>query len=170
MSMSDIVAVFRGVSIIYDRPALKILAPVRIAPRSALGDSVSILIIEDDEGVGPSIAYLLRDEGYEVEVAIDGRAALDRLRRDPLPSLILLDLMMPGMDGIEFRVRQLADSRMATVPAIVISARPDVAARAKQLLVDDFLPKPMNFEELLHVVQNRAITVVRSERLPASER
>jgi CheY-like chemotaxis protein len=67
---------------------------------------------------------------------------------------------MPEMDGIEFRVRQLADSRLASIPVIVISARPDVERRAKQLLVDDFLPKPMNFEELLHVVQNRAITVV----------
>jgi DNA-binding response OmpR family regulator len=74
--------------------------------------------------------------------------------------LILLDLMMPEMDGIGFRVRQLADSRLASIPVIVLSARPDVAHQAKQLLVDDFLAKPMNFDELLHVVQNRAITVV----------
>lgn len=121
---------------------------------------MSILIIEDDEGVGSSLAALLRDEGYDVVIATSGRSALDRLRNDPLPSLILLDLMMPEMDGIEFRVRQLADSRLASIPVIVISARPDVERRAKQLLVDDFLPKPMNFEELLHVVQNRAITVV----------
>src|SRR6476646_7917419 len=121
---------------------------------------MSILIVEDDEGVGPSIASLLRDEGYDVAIATSGRIALDRLKTDPLPSLILLDLMMPEMDGIEFRVRQLADARLASIPVIVISARPDVADRAKQLLVDDFLTKPMNFEELLHVVQNRAITVV----------
>jgi len=121
---------------------------------------MSILIIEDDEGVGPSIAHLLRDEGYDVAIATTGRVALEQLKRDPLPSLILLDLMMPDMDGIEFRVRQLADSRLASIPVIVISARPDVAVQAKQLLVEDCLPKPMNFEELLHVVQNRAVTVV----------
>jgi CheY-like chemotaxis protein len=121
---------------------------------------MSILIIEDDDGVGSSIAHLLRDEGYDVAIATNGRVALDRLQRDPLPSLILLDLMMPDMDGIEFRVRQLADARLASIPVIVISARPDIAAQAKQLLVDDCLAKPMNFEELLHVVQNRAITVV----------
>ncbi len=131
---------------------------------------MSILIVEDDEGVGPSIAHLLREEGYDVEVAFDGRAALDRLRRDPLPSLILLDLLMPEMDGIEFRVRQLADARMARVPVIVMSARPDVAQLANQLLVADFLPKPMNFEELLHVVQNRAVTVVNGDVLPAGDR
>jgi len=121
---------------------------------------MSILIVEDDEGVGPSIASLLRDEGYDVAIATSGRTALDRLKNEPLPSLILLDLMMPEMDGIEFRVRQLADSRLASIPVIVLSARPDVAYQAKRLLVDDFLAKPMNFEELLHVVQNRAITVV----------
>jgi CheY-like chemotaxis protein len=121
---------------------------------------MSILIIEDDEGVGPSIANLLRDEGYDVAIATSGRIALDRLRNDPLPSLILLDLMMPEMDGIEFRMRQLADERLASIPVIVISARPDIARQAKQLLIEDFLAKPMNFEELLHVVQNRAITVV----------
>jgi len=130
---------------------------------------MSILIIEDDEGVGPSIAHLLRDEGYDVEVALNGGDALDRLRRGPLPSLILLDLMMPGMDGIEFRVRQLADPRMSSVPVIVMSARPDVAVQAKQLLVDDFLPKPMNFEELLHIVQNRAVTVVMGDVLAPVE-
>ena len=124
---------------------------------------MSILIIEDDEGVGPSIANLLRDEGYSVDIATSGRTALDRLATDPLPSLILLDLMMPGMDGIEFRVRQLADARLATIPVVVLSARPDVALQAKKLLVDDYLMKPMNFEELLHVVQNRAITVVAND-------
>ena len=128
---------------------------------------MSILIIEDDEGVGPSIAHLLRDEGYDVDVAANGRVALDRLKQDPLPSLILLDLMMPEMDGIEFRLRQLADSRLARIPVVVLSARPDVAVQAKQLLVDDCLAKPMNFEELLHVVQNRAITVVSGDVVPS---
>ncbi len=131
---------------------------------------MSILIIEDDEGVGPSIAHLLRDEGYEVELVTSGQVALDRLRSDPLPSLILLDLMMPGMDGIEFRVRQLADARLARIPVIVISARPDVATKARDLLVEDFLAKPMNFEELLHVVQNRATTVVTGAPLAATGR
>jgi CheY-like chemotaxis protein len=121
---------------------------------------MSILIIEDDDGVGMSLAALLRDEGYSVEIATGGRAALARLRRDPLPSLILLDLMMPDMDGVEFRSHQLADARLATIPVVVISARPDIARQARELRIDDYFAKPMNFEELLHVVQNRAITAV----------
>src|SRR5438132_11402148 len=122
----------------------------------------SVLVIEDDDGVSLSVAALLRDEGYAVEVANGGAAAMRRLQRGPLPTLILLDLMMPDMDGIEFRQRQLADPAFAKIPVIILSARPDVGYQAALLHADDFLRKPMSFEALLHVVQNRAITAVGS--------
>jgi CheY-like chemotaxis protein len=129
---------------------------------------MSVLIVEDDEGVRQSLGDFLRQEGYTVESACDGAQALDLLQREPLPSLIVFDLMMPGMDGVEFRSRQLADERIAGIPVIVISARPDVAEQARLLNADDFLAKPMSFEELIHVVQNRAITVVTAEELVES--
>src|SRR5438067_477415 len=120
---------------------------------------MSVLVIEDDDGVSLSVATLLRDEGYAVEVASGGAAAIRRLQQDgPLPSLILLDLMMPDMDGIEFRRQQLADPRLAEIPVIILSARPDVGYQAARLRVHDFLRKPISFEALLHVVQTRAIT------------
>jgi two-component system, chemotaxis family, chemotaxis protein CheY len=103
---------------------------------------------------------MLREEGYFVEVVNNGAAALRRLGERPLPTLILLDLMMPGMDGIDFRQRQLADAELRKIPVIILSARPDVARQAAKLRVDGFLQKPMSFEELLHMVQNRAITEV----------
>jgi CheY-like chemotaxis protein len=121
---------------------------------------MSILIIEDDDGVRDSLAAILREEGHVVEVADSGAGAMARLARRPLPTLILLDLMMPGMDGIDFRQRQLADEALRKIPVVIISARPDVAWQAAQLRADAFLRKPMSFEELLHVVQNRAITEV----------
>jgi CheY-like chemotaxis protein len=121
---------------------------------------MSILIIEDDDGVRDTIASILRDEGYAVETACDGVAALQRVSQGPLPSLILLDLMMPGMDGLDFRSRQLADPELRSIPTVIISARPDVAQKAAKLQVGTFLQKPMSFEELLHVVQNLAITAV----------
>ncbi len=124
------------------------------------GCAMSVLIVEDDEGVRAALVDLLRDEGYDIVEAQDGATALERLRSGPLPSLILLDLMMPDMDGIEFRRRQLADPRLSRIPVIVISARPDVADCARQLRAADFLPKPMSFELLIHAVQNRAITTV----------
>ena len=123
---------------------------------------MSILIIEDDEGVRDSLAAVLREDGRAVETAEGGAQALRRLRRDPLPTLILLDLMMPDMDGIDFRRAQLAEPRLRDIPVIIISARPDVATQAAELGAEDFLRKPMSFEELLHVVQNRAVTEVGS--------
>jgi CheY-like chemotaxis protein len=127
---------------------------------------MSVLIIEDDEGVRHSLAELLGEEGYDVKVASDGSDALALLQEEPLPSLILLDLMMPTMNGGEFRARQLSDPRLASIPVIVVSARPDVSEVAKELAADDYLMKPMSFEALIHVVQNRAITVVTSTSLP----
>jgi two-component system, chemotaxis family, chemotaxis protein CheY len=130
---------------------------------------MEVLIIEDDPGVRGSFAEVLRDEGYEVLVAADGAEALALLNGAVLPSLILLDLMMPNMDGVEFRARQLADPRLAKIPIIVVSARPDGERRAKQLAADDFLAKPMSFEALIHVIQHRALTAVTpmDERLRA---
>ncbi|HEY1584574.1 MAG TPA: response regulator [Polyangia bacterium] len=121
---------------------------------------MSVLIIEDDEGVADSLAAILREEGYDVEAVNDGAAALQRLQQRPLPTLILLDLMMPVVDGIDFRRRQLADAELSKIPVIIISARPDIAEQAQTLHADAFLQKPMSFEELLHVVQNRAVTEV----------
>jgi CheY-like chemotaxis protein len=128
---------------------------------------MSVLIIEDDEGVRDSLAELLTEEGYDVKVASEGSEALALLQQEEsLPSLILLDLMMPTMNGGEFRKRQLSDPRLASIPVIVVSARPDVGQMAKELAAEDYLMKPMSFEALIHVVQNRAITVVTSTSLP----
>jgi CheY-like chemotaxis protein len=119
---------------------------------------MSVLIIEDDEGVRESIAGLLRDEGYAVDTASDGAEALAKLSSEPYPTLIVLDLMMPGMPGEEFRAHQLSDPKLADIPVIIISAKPDLARRAQLLRADDWLAKPMSFEALIHAVQNRAIT------------
>jgi CheY-like chemotaxis protein len=121
---------------------------------------MSLLVIEDDEGVRDSIAAILREEGHTVDTAASGLEALRRLDEGPLPTLIVLDLMMPEMDGIDFRRAQLADPALRDIPVIIISARPDVALQAAELGAEDYLRKPMSFEELLHVVQNRAVTEV----------
>ena len=123
---------------------------------------MSVLLVEDDEGVRDSLAAILREDGHVVETASGGAEALRRLRELPLPTLILLDLMMPGMDGSDFRREQLADPALRDIPVVIISARPDIARQAAELGADDFLRKPMSFQELLHVVQNRALTEVGS--------
>jgi CheY-like chemotaxis protein len=123
---------------------------------------LSILIVEDDAGVQLSLATLLREEGYDVDTASDGAEALLHLRAGPPPSLILLDLSLPEMDGVEFRTRQLADSRLANVPVIVLSARPDASKTAQRMGAADVLRKPMSFAALLRAIQNTAITAVRN--------
>ena len=125
---------------------------------------MSILIVEDDDGVQQALANVLREEGYEVEVVSDGSAALRRLTEGPAPSLILLNLMMP-----QIGTRSGAPARgqpRCRRSVIVVSARPDGPSTARQIGAVDFLPKPMSFEALLIAVQNTAITVVTTTGLP----
>ena len=107
--------------------------------------------MEDDDDLADAMLGLLSDAGYSVERASDGSEALARLEQDPLPSLIMLDLRMPGMDGWQFRSQQRASTRLADIPVIVVSAEsPDTAA----VEVDYFLRKPYTPESLLYTVRN----------------
>src|SRR4051812_20949227 len=72
-----------------------------------------ILVVEDDPEILGALSGLLEEEGYDVQSVADARDALDRLRQGPAPELIILDLMMPGMDGWEFRTIQRADPILA---------------------------------------------------------
>jgi two-component system, chemotaxis family, chemotaxis protein CheY len=119
---------------------------------------MAILLVEDDEGCQEALAELLSDEGYRVAVVGDGHEAVLYLQTHAQPELIILDLMMPEMDGLEFRRRQLENPDWAHIPVIIVSARPDTRRIALQLGVDDSFTKPMSFQELLHVIQNRART------------
>jgi CheY-like chemotaxis protein len=114
----------------------------------------SILLVEDDAGVGHAMADLLSVQGYEVLCARDGAEALEILaEREPPPGLILLDLMMPGMDPAEFRRRQLSSPRVAGIPLVVVSADRQAEQRARELKAAGCLVKPMAPERLLEVVR-----------------
>ena len=82
-----------------------------------------VLIVEDDDGIRETLQEILLEEGYTVSVAENGRRALDVLSSGrPLADLIVLDLMMPVMNGQEFRAHQLAHPRWSRIPVVVISA------------------------------------------------
>jgi CheY-like chemotaxis protein len=81
-----------------------------------------LLVIEDDQDVRDTLSEVLRDEGYDVVTAANGQEALDFLHGHPPPRLILLDLMMPVMNGSQFRARQMADARLAQIPTVVLTA------------------------------------------------
>ena len=112
-----------------------------------------ILVVEDDADVRESIAELLRDEGYAVGTAVNGRDALEWLEQHPRPCLILLDLWMPVMSGEEFRRAQLEREPLAEIPVVVISAATDVGERSRSLGARSYLAKPLAIEQLISVVE-----------------
>src|SRR5215831_5033576 len=96
----------------------------------ALPERPLVLLVEDDFMLRASLAQLLYLEGYEVESSADGAEAIRRLERTPRPSVIVLDLLMPRLNGVQFRAYQRAEPNIAAIPVIVITAvglRPDVA-------------------------------------------
>ena len=107
-----------------------------------------ILVVEDDADIRSGVAEVLREEGYDVATAAHGAEALEWLRTGNSASLILLDLMMPVMDGWEFRGEQLRDPRAARIPVVVLSGAGDVGQHASSLGVDGFLVKPLNLGDL----------------------
>jgi CheY-like chemotaxis protein len=110
-----------------------------------------VLIVEDDADLREMMAQLLTLEGYGAVTAANGRDALDYLQRGDYPDIILLDLMMPVMDGWEFRRRQTANPALANVPVIVLSALDQ--SRAADLGGAAFLKKPLDFDRLLSLVR-----------------
>ena len=113
-----------------------------------------VVVIEDDELIRDSLIDVLQDNGYEAIGAGDGQEALDKLAALPeKPCLIVLDLMMPGMDGREFRKQQLQDPALKDIPVIVISAFRDLDEIAKELAPVGHFKKPLKLQDFLQIVQ-----------------
>jgi DNA-binding response OmpR family regulator len=112
-----------------------------------------ILIVEDDVDLGQTVAQSLAEEGYATEIAGDGRAALDALRRE-VPDLVLLDLMMANMNGWEFREQQLAEPRWARIPVVVLTAVSDLVSATIE--ASEVLKKPVSLDEVLSTIRRYA--------------
>jgi CheY-like chemotaxis protein len=112
-----------------------------------------ILIVEDDDDIREALSQILELEGYTVRQAANGREALDISSHEPLPSLILLDLMMPVMDGWQFRSEQMKNPALANVPVLVISADANVHEKAASFGAASVLPKPISLDRLLRAVE-----------------
>ncbi|MEP6864295.1 MAG: response regulator [Deltaproteobacteria bacterium] len=113
-----------------------------------------VLVVDDDNEIRETMVEILNDEGYEAVGASDGYEALEQLR-DPADRwcLVLLDLMMPNMDGRTFRAEQLQDPTIAPIPVVIVSAMNDVAATAEELKVAAHMTKPIPLRELIQVVR-----------------
>jgi CheY-like chemotaxis protein len=112
-----------------------------------------ILVVDDDRDIRDSLVELLSEHGYPALGAGNGVEALELLRTSASPpSLILLDLMMPMMDGREFRERQLENPAWSAIPVIVISAYSDVDRQARALALEH-LRKPLAMRSLIDAVR-----------------
>ena len=112
-----------------------------------------VLIVEDDADLREMMAQLLSLEGFQAAAVANGSEALQYLHNGHIkPDVILLDLMMPVMDGWEFRRKQQADPAFADVPVIVLSALDQ--SRAADVQAEAFLKKPLDFDRLLQLVRH----------------
>lgn len=109
----------------------------------------SILVVEDDDDIRNAIVDLLETEGYSTESAVNGKDALDKLAVIPKPCLVLLDMMMPIMNGREFLDKVMKDSHLAPIPVLIVSA---VADKANTKGSVGFLKKPIDIDVVLNVV------------------
>ena len=112
-----------------------------------------ILFVEDESDLRPALTALLGLKGYRVGWAGNGREALEYLRRGDRPDLILLDLVLPDMDGWAFRREQRHDPALASIPVVLVSADDDLARSAAALGARGYLEKPVGLDDLVRAVR-----------------
>lgn len=117
-----------------------------------------ILVVEDDSDIRDSVVEVLEDEGYRVLSAADGHQALLVLEGLPEPpALILLDLMMPIMNGFQFREEQLKNPALASVPVVVVTADVNAKSKADTLRAAAFVQKPLKIQTLLDIIESHVV-------------
>lgn len=115
-----------------------------------------ILVIEDDTSIRELLIELLESEGYEVSSASNGFEGLKYLEANHAPDLILIDLMMPVMDGYAFRNEQLKNTKWSDIPTVVMSAEANAKDKMKSYQITSFLSKPVELETILKTVAQYA--------------
>jgi CheY-like chemotaxis protein len=111
-----------------------------------------ILVVDDNDALRENLAEALELEGFDVAVAPDGERALARLGEDPSIAVVLLDLMMPGMDGRAVLGQIRADPRLASLRVVITTGHTGSRARAG-VPADAFLTKPFGVDELLAAIR-----------------
>jgi CheY-like chemotaxis protein len=121
----------------------------------------SILVVEDDEDIRDAIGDILENEGYEIALAENGQHALEVLGKLSRPCLLLVDLLMPRMDGWELIKALAGDDRLATIPVVLMSGLSDSARLAGHVVIK----KPIDLAILLEIVHEHCC----GERGPAPD-
>jgi CheY-like chemotaxis protein len=116
-----------------------------------VSSTAQILIVEDDDDLREVVKDLLRDLGYNVATAVNGSDALQYLRTNRPPGLIVLDVMMPVMDGVEFCRRRLRDPALRSIPIFLFTARGQSIANVSAVRV---LRKPLVVDEFIDAIRS----------------
>jgi CheY-like chemotaxis protein len=111
-----------------------------------------ILIVDDHADTRDTLAEILQDEGYQVVCFSNGQEALAYLQTHPAPCMILLDLIMPVMDGWEFRRRQRGDPSLCRIPIAILSGANQGEQQEAELDAVGYFVKPVNLPQLLQTV------------------
>jgi CheY-like chemotaxis protein len=112
----------------------------------------TVLVVDDDRDFLDAVRAVIEEEGFRVLTAKDGQEAFEVLGDRETPCLILLDLRMPGMDGPEFRRRQLADPRIADIPVVGFTGLSNGDGEARLLALSSYLRKPVHLHQLHETV------------------
>lgn len=116
-----------------------------------------VLIVDDHAELREAMTYALEAFGYEVMTAADGDEALAHLRRGIVPSLIVLDLDMPGKDGWTFRMEQTSDPKLAAIPTVITSGGGSLLPRAAALGIAGYFDKSTGVDALLDLVERHCL-------------
>jgi CheY-like chemotaxis protein len=128
-------------------------SPGREPERRPVSTRRSVLVVEDNEDIRDAVAESLEDAGYGVRVAANGAIAMNALRESSdLPCLILLDLMMPVMDGAQFLQEMRRDPRLSVLPVVLVTADGSAVTKATALGTHGGLRKPVQLDDLLSTV------------------
>jgi CheY-like chemotaxis protein len=144
------------------------IAPTRSTELTSANGNLapSILVVDDDPDILEALSEILESEGFAIKQARNGQEALELLKRGRT-DLILLDLMMPVMDGWEFAGQMRHQPDWAQIPIIVLSADRNVSAKARDLNALGYLAKPFELNDLLKLVQSLLLGSNRDGQKPS---
>jgi CheY-like chemotaxis protein len=118
--------------------------------------TTTILVIDDDQDIREMVGLVFEIRGHRALLAADGGEAFDLLHRGVVPDVILLDIMMPGMNGVDFMRTLKSDPNLADIPVVVLSGDASARKTATQLAAAACLSKPIDVDRLLEAVERVA--------------